>query len=354
MALDSDPRPGPPADPGPDPRGVWGLAEPRLGLALGGAHDAKTLARDRAWVLEAERLELHSVWLPEMHFAPGGCPAPLIELAGHAARTERIRLGTTSLLLPLHPAEILAAQVAALDRISRGRALIGLGRGFRRPMLEAFGVDPASKRDRFDESLDRMLAIWREAHDCNGPLAPHQRPHPPLAVAAFGPKGLAQAARRGLPYLASPVEALDQIEQNQTRHRALLPDPNRRSLSLVMRTVFVCDDAPTLEAAHRVLTEEMTQGRLRGPASLRQALEAPLEARAIVGTPQSVRERLRRDCRRLDIDLLIVRPRIPHLPTGAVERSFEILAREIWPDLQVEQASRRSAARSAASGPPDC
>jgi alkanesulfonate monooxygenase SsuD/methylene tetrahydromethanopterin reductase-like flavin-dependent oxidoreductase (luciferase family) len=342
VALDSDLRPGPSADLGPDARSIWGLVEPRLGLALGGAHDAKTLARDRAWVLEAERLELHSVWLPEMHFAPGACPTPLIELAGHAARTQRIRLGTTSLLLPLHPAEILAAQVAALDRISGGRALIGLGRGFRRPMLEAFGVDPASKRDRFDESLDRMLAIWQEAHDRNGPLAPHQRPHPPLAVAAFGPKGLAQAARRGLPYLASPVETLDQIEQNQARHRALLPDPDRRSLSLLMRTVFICNDAPTLETARRVLTDEMTQGRLRGPASLRLALEAPLEARAIVGTPQAVRERLLRDCRRLDVDLLIVRPRIPHLPTGTVERSFEILAREIWPDLQVERAARRS------------
>ncbi len=349
MVLDSDPRPGLSCDPGTESRSIWGLAEPRLGLALGGGHDAKALDRDRAWVLEAERLDLHSVWLPEMHFAPGGCPAPLIELAGLAARTERIRLGTTSLLLPLHPAEVLAGQIAALDRISRGRALVGLGRGFRRPMLEAFGVDPASKRDRFDESLDRMLEIWREAQDRGSPLAPHQRPHPPLAVAAFGPKGLAQAARRGLPYLASPVETLDQIGQNQARHRALLPGPDRRSLSLLMRTVFVCDDARMLETARTILAAEMSQGRLRGPASLRHALEAPLEARAIVGTPQSVRERLRRDCLRLDVDLLIVRPRIPHLPAAMIERSFEILAREIWPDLQAERVARRSATRSGAS-----
>lgn len=319
-----------------------------MGLALGGAHDPTARARDRAWVREAERLDLHSVWLPEMHFAPGSCPAPLLELAGFAARTERIRLGTTSLLLPLHPAEVLAGQVAALDRISRGRALIGLGRGFRRPMLEAFGVDPASKRDRFDESLDRMLAIWREAGERGGPLAPLQRPHPPLAVAAFGPKGLAQAARRGLPYLASPVETLDQIEQNQVRHRSLLPDPERPSLSLLMRTVFVGDDAPTLEAARQALTQEMSQGRMRGPASLRQALEAPLEARAIVGTPGVVRERLHRDCQRLDIDLLIVRPRIPQLPPTAIERSFAMLAREIWPDVQSERVAGRIATRSSA------
>jgi len=349
VALDSESRPDPAAAVCSDPRSVWGLDEPRLGLALGGAHDPTALARHRAWVLEAERLELHSVWLPEMHFAPGVCPAPLLELAGFAALTKRLRLGTTSLLLPLHSAEVLAGQIAALDRISRGRALVGLGRGFRRPMLEAFGVDPASKRDRFDESLDRMLAIWREADARGGPLATHQRPHPPLAVAAFGPKGLAQAARRGLPYLASPVETLDQIEQNQVRHRALLPGPDRSSLSLVMRTVFVCEDERTLEAARSVLTEEMSQGRMRGPASLRQAFEAPLEARAILGTPRAVYERLRQECRRLDVDLLIVRPRIPQLPAGAVERSFEILARELWPDLQTEQTAHRAATRATAA-----
>ena len=315
-------------------RAAWGLEQPRLGLALGGAHDEGDLALQRQWALRAEELGLHSVWLPEMHFAPGVCPAPLVELASLASRTTRIRLGTTSLLLPLHSPQALAGQIAALDRISRGRALIGLGRGFQRRMLEAFGVDPASKRGRFDESLDRMLALWADANARGGALATHQRPHPPLAVAAFGPKGLAQAARRGLPYLASPVETLDQIEENQARHRSLSNGSETASLSIVMRTVFVSEDPHLLEQARAALRAEGQRGRARMPLAVRRAIEAPLEQRAIVGHREQVSEALQRECSRLDIDLLIVRPRIARLDPAPLERSLEILAGEIWPDLR--------------------
>lgn len=328
-------------------RSVWGLEEPRLGLALGGAHRPEQVADHLAWAQRAERLGLHSVWLPEMHFVSGGCPAPLVELAALASQTRHIRLGTTSLLLPLHPPAALAGQIAALDRISRGRLLIGTGRGFRRPMLEAFGVDPASKRGRFDECLDGILAHWNEGNTRGGVLATHQQPHPPLAVAAFGPKGLAQAARRGLPYLASPVETWDQIDQNQATHRALLPDPEQEGLSLVMRTVFVSEEARMLQAAREGLRAERSGGRLGMPEVLRAAFDAPLETRAIVGTPDGVREALGQACARLDVDLLIVRPQIPGLPPAAIERSLEILAESIWPGLCSERSiARKSKAAS--------
>ena len=86
---------------------AWGLERPALGISLGGTHGPDQAERHRAWTERAERLGLHSLWLPEMHFQPGVCPAPLIELAGFAARTERLRLGTTSLLLPLLSAVLL-------------------------------------------------------------------------------------------------------------------------------------------------------------------------------------------------------------------------------------------------------
>jgi alkanesulfonate monooxygenase SsuD/methylene tetrahydromethanopterin reductase-like flavin-dependent oxidoreductase (luciferase family) len=274
---------------------------------------------------------MHSVWLPEMHFAPGGSPTPLVELAGFAALTERLRLGTTSLLLPLHPPEAVASEIAALDRISRGRLLIGLGRGFQRRMLEAFGVDPALKRDRFDASLDRILELWAGANERDGTLSTHQRPHPPLAVAAFGPKGLAQAARRGLPYLASPVETLDQIAENQTRHRSLLPDSAERPLSLVMRTVFVSKQSDEIDAARRSLLTEMARRGRGMPAAVERAIAAPLEERAFLGTPAEVIEALGRERRRLGIDLLIVRPQLPGIADETLDRSLETLVREVWP-----------------------
>jgi len=302
----------------------------------------------RRWVERAEALGLHSVWLPEMHFERGVSPAPLVELAAWAPWTSRLRLGTTSLLLPLHPPDELAAEIAALDQLSAGRALIGLGRGFQRRMLEAFRVPPAQKRDRFDEALDRMLALWggADAHAV-GPgaaYATHQRPHPPLAVAAFGPKGLAQAARRGLPYLASPVETLDQIESNQRHHRAGLPDPSSPPLSLVMRTVFVSDSPRELAAIRERLTRERPARQTGLPEAIRQAVDAPLEAVALIGAPDAVTERLAADRERLGIDLLIVRPQLAGIARDPLERSLERLADTVWPAVLARDAEIGGAA----------
>ena len=171
----------------------------------------------------AEALGLHSVWLPENHFAPSATPAPLVALAAFAARTRRLRLATSSLLLPLHPPRRLAAEVATLDALSGGRVLLGLGRGFRAGVFEGFGVRARDKRDRFDAALDTMLSAWASA----APTA--KRPHPPLLVAAFGPKGLAQAARRGLPYLASPLETLDALAHNYALWRELCEQEKSRA-----------------------------------------------------------------------------------------------------------------------------
>ena len=119
-----------------------------------------------------------------------------------------------------------------------------------------------------------------------------QRPHPPLAVAAFGPKGLAQAARRALPYLASPVETFDQIAENHARHREGLPEPGGEVLRLALRTVFVHENPSVLEAARASLEAEMAGRRKGMPKAVNDAMEAPLDERAIRGTPDFVRERL--------------------------------------------------------------
>ena len=318
---------------------AWGLEKPCLGLSLGGAHSTLQVARHRGWVALAEALGLHSIWLPEMHFAQGACPAPLVVLAGYAASTTRLRLGTTSLLLPLHPPEQIAAEIAALDQLSRGRLLVGLGRGFDRKTLEAFDVPPAEKRDRFDAALDRIFALWAEGNERNTALATYQKPHPPLAVAAFGPKGISQAAARGLPYLASPVETLNQIASNQERHRAQLPDPSQRPLSLVMRTVFVSDDASELAEARESLSQEMTGRRARMPETIRRALDAPLDERAVIGTTSEVTQRLASDRARLAIDLLIVRPQFASLDSATLERSLVRLAEKVWPAVAASVVS---------------
>lgn len=302
-----------------------------LGLAVGGPGDARKWRHTVERVMRAEALGFHSVWLPEGHFAPGSTPAPLLALTALAARTRRLRLGTTSLLLPIRPPLQVASEVAALDRLSGGRVWLGLGRGFRAPLFEAFGVERATKRDRFDAALDAILDAWS-----NGGPRPLQDPHPPLLVAAFGRKGLAQAARRGLPYLASPLEPLDRLAENFAFHRDHLPagiDPASLPVA-VMRAVHVAADDGEARRVREGLAREAERIRDALPASLaRVASDGPDDA-AIVGTPPEVADRVGRYRERIGLELLIVRGGIVGGAGDMGEASLERLAERVLPQLR--------------------
>lgn len=303
------------------------------------------------WTDRAETLGLHSVWIPEMHFAPGGATSPLLVLAACAARTRRLRLGTTSLLLPIRPPLRTAEEIAALDHLSEGRVLLGLGRGFRAALFAAFGIDARTKRDRFDASLDLMLERWAgraatregtvfatedDPGDRGGAegAVPHQRPHPPLAVAAFGRKGLMQAARRGLPYLASPLESLELIEENLGFHRENLPPGAQEIVVPIMRTVYA---AATDEEAARVregLERETRQTRpAKLPDAIARAAGESLERRTVVGTVSEVTELLAEYRERLGMNLLVARPQVAGTSQSEREAALERLASDVLPGL---------------------
>ena len=197
----------------------------------------------------AESLGYESFWLPESHFIAGAIPDPLMLLASVAATTRTLRLGTTSFLVPLRNPLQAAEQVAVLDRLSNGRVTLGIGRGYASAMLRAFDVAPREKRARFEQNLQAMLRAWKgeAVRPGNGGEAvvldplPVQQPHPPVWVAAFGPKALTQAGRLGLPYLASPMETLENLKTNLALHgeAARIAGHGEVTVRPVMRTVFL-------------------------------------------------------------------------------------------------------------------
>lgn len=309
----------------------WGIDGPSFGLALGGASSGAEFERIAGWAQRAEQLEMHSLWLPEMHFVRGACSAPLHLLAALAARTERLRLATTSLLLPIHDPERVAAEVAALDVISGGRVILGLGRGFRAPLFRAFGIDAKTKRDRFDAALDRILELWQK--DGPDPASrPIQTPHPPLAVAAFGRKGLMQAARRALPYLASPMEPLDQLAENLAFHRENLPDDANPDDIVVpiMRTLHVAADDAEARRVKQALEREAQPGRPAVlPPALARAAAASVDERSVIGTASEVADQLAGYREELGWDLCVVRPPMggcsPTERLAALDRLMEVV-----------------------------
>ena len=232
----------------------------------------------------AESLGYESFWLPESHFIADAIPDPLMLLAAVAAGTDRLRLGTTSYLVPLRNPLQAAEQVAVLDRLSNGRVILGVGRGYASAMLRAFDVAPRDKRARFERNLDMMMSAWRgdAVHAGEGGEAvvldplPVQKPHPPVWVAAFGPKALAQAGRLGLPYLASPMETLENLKANLRLHEeaAEAAGHDRVAERPIMRTAFL---------GHRRREVDALKARLEAAGRPRRDDRAAVDDWAIVG-----------------------------------------------------------------------
>ncbi len=275
----------------------------------------------------AESMGFDSFWLPENHFTgPAAIPSPLMLLAAVASRTERIRLGSTSYLLPIRNPILAAEEVAVLDRLSNGRVILGLGRGFQDAMFATFDIPTSEKRKRFKENLTRMISAWAGepiSEFENEPVylapLPVQQPHPPLWVAAFGPLAIKQAGSLGLPYIASPVESIDSLEANISAHRSHAAEAGHPVLDTtpVMRTVFITERASLSTQVKDSLTRE-SAGRFR-------AEESAIDDWAIVGDPDFVKDKLVEYQERLGLNYLIARGRIAGVDDSDQIRSHERL-----------------------------
>jgi alkanesulfonate monooxygenase SsuD/methylene tetrahydromethanopterin reductase-like flavin-dependent oxidoreductase (luciferase family) len=183
----------------------------------------------------------------------------------------------------------------------------------------------SEKRKLFERFLQRMQEAWSGQPvmlDDKGtsivldPL-PVQRPHPPLWVAAFGPKALAQAGRLGLPYLASPMETLDTLEANYARHDDAASAAGHPPVKTVpiMRTIFMSSNRQQVsDVRERIEVEARKLGRL--------APDAAVDDWSIVGDEHFVRDRISEYRERLGMNHLIVtRLRIAAVDDAAVRAS---------------------------------
>jgi alkanesulfonate monooxygenase SsuD/methylene tetrahydromethanopterin reductase-like flavin-dependent oxidoreductase (luciferase family) len=106
----------------------------------------------------AEPLGFESIWGVEHHFTDYTmCPDVLQFLTYMAGRTERIQLGSMVVVLPWHDPLRVAEQISMLDAISRGRMILGLGRGAGKVEFDGFRMSMEESRPRFVESAQMLL-----------------------------------------------------------------------------------------------------------------------------------------------------------------------------------------------------
>jgi putative FMN-dependent luciferase-like monooxygenase len=125
-------------------------------LDEGDAGERYRLATEQIRHAEAEGFD--SAWVAQHHFheGEGGLPSPLVFLAGIAARTTRIRLGTGIVTLPMELPIRVAEDAAVLDLVSDGRLELGVGSGGNPSAFTAFGLEDADRRTVFEQNLDLL------------------------------------------------------------------------------------------------------------------------------------------------------------------------------------------------------
>jgi probable F420-dependent oxidoreductase len=120
----------------------------------------------------AETLGYDSVWANDMVIntsaslakigATGQIIEPLITLASLVHLVPRLKLGTSVLVLPQRNAMLVAKQVSALDLLSEGRFILGVGVGWRAEEFKLLGADFAHRAAITDEAIEVMQTLWRE------------------------------------------------------------------------------------------------------------------------------------------------------------------------------------------------
>ena len=150
---------------------------------------------------------------------------PLMVLAYVAARTSRVRLGTSVLIMPYRNPIVTAKMLATLDQMSGGRAIAGVGAGWNEAEYDALGVPYQGRGARTTEYLRLWQACWEP-----GPTTFHgrffsfdnmhvnpkpvQQPHVPLWIGGSSHASLRRAARFAQVWQPTPT-ALGDLISNQ-------------------------------------------------------------------------------------------------------------------------------------------
>ena len=130
----------------------------------GAAEAAEEAGFDSVWTTE------HIVVGPEGVDPYGRVYDPLVTLGWIAGWTERIGLGTSIVLVPLHNPFHLAKEVATLQELSGGRFRLGVGMGWHRDEYEFIGIPFEGRGRRGDEAIQLMHALWNGEPEFQGEI----------------------------------------------------------------------------------------------------------------------------------------------------------------------------------------
>jgi alkanesulfonate monooxygenase SsuD/methylene tetrahydromethanopterin reductase-like flavin-dependent oxidoreductase (luciferase family) len=157
-----------------------------------------------------EQADFNAYHLAEHHSSPlGMASSPSVFLASAIQRTSKIKLGPLVYVLPLyHPLRVYE-EVCMLDHLSKGRFMLGVGRGGALVEHQRYGIDPTNASALYQEAFAVLMkAFDSDVLDFEGKFftfkdfviqaKPYQLPHPPIWYGAPSPDAIAWAVPKAI------------------------------------------------------------------------------------------------------------------------------------------------------------
>jgi len=316
-----------------------------------------------AMVTLADEIGFDVAWFAEHHFSNYSvCPSPLMMASYCAGLTQKIRLGTAVLVLPLHNPVRLVQEIGLLDVQSAGRAVVGIGSGYQKYEFDRYHRKLSEKTEIALELWDIIdMAFNNGAIEYRGkyfdipasPIAirPLQKPMPEIYVTGLEPKVLQRAAKGGhTPFITAGWRGMallrDMHRHIHAQYAAAGISAGSRPLG-VQQYVYVTDDkADALDVAERAryIGRVVTAMRSGDPFLSGHFIEAPplpdeppLETfrdNLVIGDAHLVAEKLVNEIRELGTTHLSCFMQIGSLDGRRATRSLSRFAAEVIPLME--------------------
>ena len=277
-------------------------------------------------------------------------------LARAAAEVTDIKLITSITLLPLQKPLDMAEQLSALDLISGGKVIFGVGLGYREVEFKAFGTTGKERVKRFEENLAAIKRLWTEdkvtmagSHfeliEATCSLRPQQNPHPPIWMGANADVAIRRAARLADSWMINPHNRVDTIVQQievykRALEKASKPFPDVLPIS---REMFVGKDRadairqaePYVAAKYKAYHEWGQDKQMpEGDNDLGMAYEELQDGRFIFGSVDEVAEQIIVLAKATGINQLGCPVQWIGMPQSHVIEQMHLLGEEVLPRVR--------------------
>ena len=327
----------------------------------------------------ADQLGLDGICVNEHHQnAYGLMPSPNIMAACLARRTTRVKLVILGNVITLydHPLRV-AEEIAMLDVITGGRVVSGQVVGTGNEFF-SYNVNPTYARERFREAHELILKAWTEP----GPFAwegehyqfryvnvwpkPFQQPHPPIWIPGSGSsETIAWVAQKRYTYMVLPTLAPYAVRAQAAelfraacervgytaRHDQIgwgmgvyVAETDARAVEeyephfwyyarnlIPNRETF---NSPPGHASIRSMLGLLERRRRSRPGDFRTWAEIEKAGYVVVGSPATVRDRLKEIARTTGLGTLVPNFSVGNVPHHLTRKSIELFAREVMPALR--------------------